>query len=203
VNGRIEGVLLAAGESRRMGYPKPLLKIGDRTFVEQAAYAMLSAAAGLVVVLGAHAERIRPKVPADPRIRVVENPDYERGQISSLKVAIRSLAPGVDAILVHLADHPTVHPDTFKALVEAYRAPSGRPIMIARHQGRRGHPVLFERSIFAELLGAPDTAGARFVVNADPERVGYIDTGDAGVVLDLDTPADLAAAGLPPPPHDS
>ena len=73
---------------------------------------------------------------------------------------------------------------------------SGKPIVIARYQGRRGHPVLFERSLFQELLDAPEDQGARVVVNADASRVGYVDVDDAGTVLDLDTPADLVRAGL-------
>ena len=199
MNLTIEGILLAAGESRRMGYPKPILQIGDCTFIERAASTTLSVADGLVVVLGAHAARIRPKVPADPRIRIVENPDYARGQLSSLKVAIRSLAPGAGAAIVHLADHPMVCAETFRLLIEAYRT-SPKPIMIVRCRGRRGHPVMFDRAVFAELLDAPESEGARFVVNANPGRVGYVDTEDVGIVLDLDTPSDLEAAGLPPPP---
>jgi|YelNatPaOPRAMG01_1025707.scaffolds.fasta_scaffold01592_22 molybdenum cofactor cytidylyltransferase len=202
MNPPIEGILLAAGESSRMGYPKPLLEIDGSLFIERTAQAVLSVAEGLVVVLGAHAARIRPRVPRDPRIRIVENPDYARGQLSSLKVAIRSLAPGVGAALVHLADHPAVRPETFRLLVDAFRRSPG-PIMIVRYQGRRGHPVIFDRAIFAELLDAPESEGARFVVNADPSRVGYVDVEDAGVVLDLDTPSDLQAAGLPPPPSRS
>ncbi len=202
MNAPLEGILLAAGESRRMGYPKPLLEIDGGTFIERAAQSMLSVADSLVVVLGAHAARIRPRVPPDPRIRIVENPDYARGQLSSLKAAIRSFGPGVGAALVHLADHPTVRPETFRLLVDAYRR-SPRPIMIVRYRGRRGHPVMFDRAVFAELLDAPESEGARFVVNAEPGRVGYVDVDDAGVVLDLDTPSDLEAAGFPPPPSPS
>ena len=104
-----------------------------------------------------------------------------------------------DAVVVHLADHPLVEAETFRALVSEYER-TLKPIVIARHDGRRGHPVLFARSIFAELFAAPEDRGARVVVNADPGRVVYADVDDPGVVLDLDTPADLANAGLAPPP---
>lgn len=180
-----------------MGYPKPLLRIGDETFLAHTAAIMLEVVQRLIIVLGAHSERIRPAVPADPRMVVVENPHYERGQLSSLKVG---LLPGpASAAIVHLADHPLVKRATFKALVAEYGR-SGKPIVIARCQGRRGHPVIFARALFGELLRAPEDQGARVVVNADPSRVAYVDVDDAGVTTDLDTPADLERVGLPTPP---
>jgi molybdenum cofactor cytidylyltransferase len=195
----IEGILLAAGESRRMGYPKPLLRIGERTFLAHLCELMLSAAPRLIVVLGAHAERVRSAIAPDQRITVVENADYARGQLSSLKAGLKHVSPDAHGVLVHLADHPVVRPSTFWALLaEHHRA--GKPIVITRYQGRRGHPVIFERSVFSELERAPESEGARAVVNADPSRVAYLDVDDPGVVLDLDTPDDLARAGLPPPP---
>lgn len=192
---RVEGILLAAGESRRMGYPKPLLTIGDRTFVEIIATMMVAVTARVVVVLGAHAEKVRPAIPADRRIVTAHNYDYQRGQLSSIKAGIRAVEADTDAILVHLADHPLVRPATFSRLIEEF----GRrrsPIVIARSSGRRGHPVIFARSIFDELMAAPEDTGARAVVNADPSRVSYLDIDDAGVCIDLDTPADLEKAGL-------
>jgi molybdenum cofactor cytidylyltransferase len=195
----LEAILLAAGESRRMGYPKPLLEIGNETFVAHIAAAILTAAARLVIVTGAHADRVRLAIPRDPRIVITDNPDYLRGQLSSIKAGIRALSPDCGAALVDLCDHPTVKPQTFAALSEQYRS-THKPIVVARHDGRRGHPVLFDRSVFAELLAAPEDRGARMVVNADPLRVAYADVDDAGVVLDLDTPEDLQRAGLKRPP---
>lgn len=181
-----------------MGYPKPLLKIGDETFVAHLAAAMLKVVARLTIVVGAHADRVRPAIPANQRIKVVDNPDYLGGQLSSIKAGIRALPADASAALIHLADHPTVKAETFAAVVEAYRQ-SGKPIVIARYGGRRGHPVLFDRSLFGELLDAPEDQGARVVVNADASRVVYVDIDDPGILLDLDTPEDLARAGLEHP----
>jgi molybdenum cofactor cytidylyltransferase len=191
----IDGILLAAGESRRMGYPKPLLKVDSETFVEHLAAAMLTVVARLTIVVGAHADRVRPAIPIDPRIKVVENPDWVRGQLSSIKAGIRALRPAASAALIHLTDHPTVKAETFASVVKAYRQ-SGKPIVIARHGGHRGHPVLFDRTMFAELLDAPEDQGARVVVNADASRVVYSEVDDPGILLDLDTPEDLARAGF-------
>jgi len=193
----IYGVLLAAGESRRMGFPKPLLRIGDETYLDRLAAAMLAAVDRLIVVVGAHCDRVRPAAPVDPRVTVAENREFTRGQLSSLKVAIAS-ADDARAIMVHLIDHPTVTAATFRSAVEHYQRRQ-RPIVIARYEGRRGHPVIFDRSLFAELLAAPEDQGARTVVNADPKRVHYFDVDDEGVVLDLDTPEDVARVGLAAP----
>jgi molybdenum cofactor cytidylyltransferase len=195
----VDGILLAAGESRRMGFfPKPLLKIGDETYLAHLAAAILPAVDRLIIVIGAHAARVRPAVPADPRITIVDNPDFARGQLSSLKRGLTAVTPAARAALVHLIDHPKVAPATFREVVEAF--PHGqRAIVIARYQGRRGHPVVFSRSVFAELLRAPEEQGAKVVVNVDPARVGYVDTNDPGVLLDLDTPDDVARAGLTRP----
>jgi molybdenum cofactor cytidylyltransferase len=195
----LEGIVLAAGESRRMGYPKPLLEIGGRTFIAQIVEAMLAVVPRLVIVIGAHRDRVRAAIPPDERITIVENPDYSRGQLSSLKVGLGVLRSDSTGALVHLGDHPMVRVETFRAIVDSYNR-TGKPIVIARHDGRRGHPVLFDRAIFGELLSAPEEEGARHVVNADPSRVAYVDLDDPGINLDLDTPADLAHAGLPPPP---
>jgi len=191
----VYGILLAAGESRRMGYPKPLLKIDGETFVAHTAMTMLSVLARLAVVVGAHADRVRPAIPTDPRINIVENPEWSRGQLSSTKAGLRSLPADASAAMIHLIDHPTVKAETFAAVLEAYRQ-SGKPIVIARHDGRRGHPVLFDRSLFAELLDAPEDQGARVVVNAEPSRVVYTDVSDPGILLDLDTPEELIRAGF-------
>lgn len=198
---RIEAILLAAGESRRMGYPKPLLRVGQESFLLHSAKSILAVVPRLIVVLGAHAERIRPVIPADPRIVAVHNPHYQAGQLSSLKVGLRAIGEDADAVMVHLADHPLVKASTFERVVAAFNANRGA-IIIARHGGRRGHPVLFARALFSELLDAPEDQGARAVVNRDPDRVVYVDVEDPGVTLDLDTPSDLEAAGLPAPPRN-
>ena len=196
---QLEGIILAAGESRRMGYPKPLLEIGGRTFIEQIAETMLAVVPRLVIVIGAHRERVRAAIPRDARIAIAENPDYSRGQLSSLKVGLGVIRPDSAGAIVHLGDHPMVRVETFRAIVDSYYR-TGKPIVIARHDGRRGHPVIFDRALFAEILSAPEKEGARFVVNADASRVAYVDLNDPGINLDLDTPSDLARAGLPPPP---
>src|ERR1700722_20300901 len=195
----LEGIILAAGESGRMGFPKPLLKIAGQTFIERIAESMLAVVPRLVIVLGAHSDRVRAAIPRDPRIIIVENPHYSHGQLSSLKVGLSAIQPDSTGALVHLGDHPLVRVETFEAIVESYNQ-IDKPIVIARHDGRRGHPVIFGRAIFDELQSAPEEEGARHVVNLDESRVAYVDLHDPGINLDLDTPSDLTRAGLPLPP---
>jgi molybdenum cofactor cytidylyltransferase len=178
-----------------MGYPKPLLKVGEETFVARLAAVMLTVVERLTIVVGAHADRVRPAIPADARIKVVHNPNWRRGQLSSIKAGLRALPRDACAAIIHLTDHPTVSAETFTAVAEAYRQ-SRKPIAIARHDGHRGHPVLFDRALFAELLDAPEDQGARVVVNADASRIVYVDVEDPGILLDLDTPEELRRAGF-------
>jgi molybdenum cofactor cytidylyltransferase len=178
-----------------MGYPKPLLKLGSRTFIETLTAAMLESASRVIVVVGAYADAVRSALPLDPRVKFVENPDYIRGQLSSIKAALPHVGHTAVAALVHLADHPMVRSETFTAVIAAYRR-SQSPITIARYNGVRGHPVVFAREVFPELAAAPEDKGARAVVAADPSRVAYVDVEDPGILIDLDTPEDLQRAGV-------
>jgi molybdenum cofactor cytidylyltransferase len=182
-----------------MGFPKPLLRLNGETFLTHVAGSMLITVERLVIVLGAHRDAIAATLPAHNRITQVENPDYMLGQLSSIKAGIRAISAHADGAIVHLVDHPTVLAATFHRLADAYES-MGKPIVVTRCGGRRGHPVLFDRSVFDELQQAPPDVGARAVVKADADRVLYVDVDDPGVLLDLDTPEDLARAGLPAVP---
>lgn len=195
----LEGILLAAGESQRMGFPKPLLRLNGETFLAHISGSMLTVVERLVIVIGAYRDAVAAAVPVDDRIITVDNPDYKLGQLSSIKRGLRAVSAQADAAIVHLIDHPTVLAQTFRRLADEY-ATSGKPILVTRFSGRRGHPVLFDHSVFAELHRAPLEVGARAVVKAEEDRVNYVDVDDPGVLLDLDTPADLAAAGFAEPP---
>jgi len=190
----VVGIILAAGASSRMGRPKALLPIGGDTFVTRVCRTLLEAGIGdLVVVAGAEHDAVAAAVDeAGLRVRVVENPRREEGQLSSvltgLAVADR---PGVDAVLVHLVDAPLVRPETARAVLDAYfrtHAPIVRPAVGGRH----GHPVLFARSVFDELRRADPGVGARGVVQAHAADVCNVPVDDEGACRDIDTPEDYA-----------
>jgi len=181
---QVAGVILAAGRSQRMGRTKALLPLAGRTFL--ASIVGLARSAGLrplrVVVGGGDENGI---VEAHPELG-----EQDLGQLHSLRLALRTLDPTPDAVVVFLVDHPLVRLDTVRSLIDEHRA-SRRPIVIPSHRGRRGHPVLFAREVFPELLDGPLEGGARRVVRRDAARVAVVEVADAGVLADIDTPSDF------------
>ncbi|MGE0821440.1 MAG: NTP transferase domain-containing protein [Candidatus Binatia bacterium] len=186
----ISGIVLAAGESRRMGSPKALLQYQGQTFIHRICSAFLSAGVDeLVVVLGARAEELRQALPTAAKLRTVVNARYAQGQLSSLMVGIGALAPESEAAIVNLVDHPLIEAATIKALIASFRV-DPIPIIIASYQGQRGHPVLFARRLYGEILAAPLDQGAKVVVRKDPTRVRELLVADPGILADIDTPQD-------------
>jgi molybdenum cofactor cytidylyltransferase len=185
----IVAVVLSAGESSRMGEPKALLPIDGQTFIERIVTALKnSGLERIVVVLGFNAEEMRRKIEHLP-VEIVVNPDYQQGQLSSLQAAIRHLEADAscDGMLVHLVDHPYIDPVLVRAMLQHF-SNSKKVIVVPRHRGKRGHPVIFSRALFAELLNAPMAEGAKAVVNAHRDETLEIDTENVGITLDIDTP---------------
>lgn len=183
----VAAIVLAAGESSRMGRPKPLLPMDGETFLGHL-LAELSASlvARTVVVLGHRPEAILEAMPELASIAVV-NPNYPLGQLSSLQVGLEALGDQLDAILMCLADHPFVTRGLIDAIILAHER-TGRPIVIPTHGGRRGHPTLFARPLFRELKAAPLSEGARAVVRAHADQVLELPTQEAGILADVDSP---------------
>jgi molybdenum cofactor cytidylyltransferase len=188
----IVAVILSAGESSRMGRPKALLPIDGVRFVEKIVAALKSTDVGnIIVVLGHHAEEMRQKI-GDLPVTILVNHDYKQGQLSSLQVAIRHLESSsegspVDGILVHLVDHPYISATLVDLMIDRFYE-TKKLIVVPRFQGRRGHPVIFARALFLELLAAGTEKGAKPVVHAHRDDTLEIDTDDEGVLIDIDTP---------------
>jgi len=185
----IVAVVLSAGESSRMGRPKALLPIDGQTFIERIVGALKkSSVAKVMVVLGHNADEMTPRLEHLP-VEILVNPDYKLGQLSSLQVAVRRLErePDCDAMLVHLVDHPYVNIKLVQTMIKRYKD-TGKLIVVPRYNRKRGHPVIFSRKLFAELLAAPVDQGAKAVVNAHRDDTLEIDTEDEGVTVDIDTP---------------
>ena len=188
----IVAVVLAAGESSRMGRPKALLPIDGIRFVEKIVDSLRSTRVGkTIVVLGHNAEEMRQKIGDIPATLVVNN-DYKKGQLSSLVAAINEIeswksSGEIDGILVHLVDHPYISAPLVDSMIARFYQ-SKKLIVVPRYRGRRGHPVIFSRSLFPELLNAPLEQGAKTVVHAHRDATLEIDTDDEGVSIDIDTP---------------
>ena len=177
-------VVLAAGASSRMGTPKALLDAGGRTFV--AAIAQAARAAGvqsIVVVLGPpHDAAIRAALGAD--LIVANNPQPERGMLSSVQAGVRALPP-VDATLIWPVDNPAVKQETVRAVL------AGGETVIPTHGGRGGHPLRVPASRFAELLAIDSPLGLRALIQAQPSTVVRLAVDDPSILIDVDTPEDL------------
>ncbi|MGE5594289.1 MAG: nucleotidyltransferase family protein [Betaproteobacteria bacterium] len=193
-------VILAAGESRRMGRLKQTLPWGDRTVVEAAVDAALDAAdvSEVVVVLGHEAQAVASALTSRPRprMRVVVNADYHLGMLSSVKTGVRALADGIEAFLVAPADQAGVSAEDYRLVVQAYRR--ARPqvdIVIPTCRGRGGHPTLFAADVRREVLDLPyDGRGLLDLIARHEGRVLRVELDRPGMVADLDTAEDYERA---------
>ncbi|MGB7024991.1 MAG: nucleotidyltransferase family protein [Candidatus Acidiferrales bacterium] len=197
-------VILAAGESRRMGQPKALLPFPEffRSATAQTATASAQPktflkhlievtghrrAKILRVVVGAHAEEIRAHVTLQIDTLIV-NENWQKGQLSSLQAAIGSLPAGeTDGMLVCLVDHPLISAQLVSLLVETFERDKNK-IVIPTYRGKRGHPVIFPNALYAELLVAPEKIGARAVVRAHATDVIEVPVNEEGVIVNLNDP---------------
>ena len=190
----LQAAVLAAGESRRMGSPKALLPDPQgRPFVARIVRTLLSAGfTDVLVITGSQHDALTVALANDRlsnAVRLVRNTDPSRGQLSSIWTALDSCPPDAEGLLMTLVDVPMITSETVRAVVEAWsstRAPVVRPIV----DGRRGHPVIFDRKLFAELRTAPPESGARVVVRAHWDDSVDVPVDDPGSVADIDTPAD-------------
>jgi molybdenum cofactor cytidylyltransferase len=184
----IAGLILAAGESSRMAQDKALLTYRGRTFLETIIQTLREADVSRVaVVLGHHAEEIQRGVKLED-VEVVVNPEYRRGQTSSLQAGLRALdSPDLEAVVLCLVDQPLISADTVLALVMTFRR-TGAPVVIPTFQDRRGHPVLIARALFSELLSLDPGEGANTVIRKYRDATQLVEVNDSGILLDVDDP---------------
>jgi molybdenum cofactor cytidylyltransferase len=186
----IPAIVLAAGRSSRMGRPKATLPLGDGdTFLSRIVRTFLEAGVDdVIVVVGHDADAIAQSMAeAAVRARLVLNPHYDRGQLSSILAGLAVVdRPGVAATLVTLVDVPLVSADTVRAVLDCYRrtrVPIVRPTSGSRH----GHPLLIDRALFPALRAAEPEAGAKPIVRAHASAAGDIAIADEGAFTDIDT----------------
>ena len=190
----LAAAILAAGESRRMGSPKALLPYRGKNFAEYLLEVTTHSRIGIRrVVLGARAEEIRSQLhPGDAEIAI--NQEWQRGQLSSIQTAVRSLPANQTAGLVLCpVDHPLVSARLVAQLVEAFDS-SGKLIVLPTYRGKRGHPLIFAAPLYAEILAASPEVCARQVVWAHAADVLEVATEEEGVVMNLNDPETLRRA---------
>jgi len=182
----IAGIVLAAGLSRRLGRPKQLLVLDDRALVAHVAdRALASTLDEVIVVTGASAAEIREAI-GDRTVRFVHNPDFERGQGTSLAAGIAALGEAVDATVILLGDQPGIAPETIDRVIGARRETIA-PVIMARYGDQQGHPVLFGREVFTDLMRLDGDTGGREIVRAHREALVLVDGGADAPPPDVDT----------------
>lgn len=190
----ISGIVLAAGASSRMGQAKAALPLGEtgETVVARVIRTLIDGGVpGVVVVAGAHIDAVRHAMPAhEPRARVVEHAGWQQGQLSSLLAGLGAIdEPLLEAALVTLVDVPMVSPLTVAAVIGEWRR-TRAPIVRPANGDRHGHPVIFDRSVFADLRAANPNAGAKAVFAIHKDRIVNVEVNDPGAFEDIDTPGD-------------
>ncbi|MDR3675404.1 MAG: nucleotidyltransferase family protein [Acidobacteriota bacterium] len=184
----IAGLILAAGESRRMGRDKALLSYRGRTFLETIISNLSNAGADkITVVLGHHAETIQRAVNLST-VRVVVNHDYQRGQTSSLQLGLSAaVVDAPEAVILCLVDHPAVSADVIAKLIEQFK--STHPlVLIPTHKGERGHPVVISQKLFPELLALLPVEPANSVTRKYRDVTQFVEVADRGILVDVDEP---------------
>jgi CTP:molybdopterin cytidylyltransferase MocA len=181
------GIILAAGESKRMGRPKALLPFRGGTFLSVLADTFQPFCDRVIAVFGFDGENAARLAP--PGVEVAINTRYREGMLTSLQAGLRTAGLSADgtgpgAVLFTLVDHPAIRPATIAALVAA-----DAPIAIPRMGDRRGHPVLMRREIAIEYLAEPSTAKVRDVIDRHADTIRYVPVDDPGINDDIDNPA--------------
>jgi molybdenum cofactor cytidylyltransferase len=197
----LAAVILAAGESRRMGAPKALVPYRGSTFVEHLLEVTRHTRVGLTrIVVGAHADAIREKL-SSHAAAIVVNQDWAKGQLSSIQTAIRSLPEeGSCGMILCPVDHPIVSAALVARLIAEFDS-SGKAIILPTYRERRGHPLIFRASLYPELLAASPEVGAREVVWAHADEISEVSTEEEGVILNINDPATLERALRAPGSH--
>jgi molybdenum cofactor cytidylyltransferase len=197
----LAAVILAAGESRRMGAPKALVPYRGTTFVEHLLEITRHTRVGVTrIVVGAHADAIREKL-SSQAAAIVVNEDWAKGQLSSIQTAIRSLPEeGSCGMILCPVDHPIVSATLIARLIAEFDS-SGQAIVIPTYRRRRGHPLIFRASLYPELLAASPEVGARQVVWAHADEISEVSTEQEGVVLNINDSATLERALRGPGSH--
>ncbi len=187
------GVVLAAGESRRMGKLKALLPFGDRTVIEQVVHALLQVDLdGLTVVLGHRVPEIATVLESWP-VQILYNASYRDGMTSSVQVALKQITPVPDAYLLALVDQPHLGHEPAQLVLDAYAQTPFQGLVIPTYQGKRGHPIVLSSQYRQEVLDLGREQGLNRVTRGHPEATLEVPLADDFILYDMDYPEEYEA----------
>ncbi|MGE0725289.1 MAG: NTP transferase domain-containing protein, partial [Alphaproteobacteria bacterium] len=192
---RIAALVLAAGRSSRMGANKMIQPVDGAPMVRRTVEAVAASKAKPLVVVTGHQPEAVAAALSGHSATIVHNPAFAEGLSTSLRAGIAALASDVDGVLVCLGDMPRVAPATIDKLIAAFNPIEGRAICVPTASGKRGNPILWARRFFAEMAAVSGDVGARRLLADHADQVAEVETGDAGILIDVDTPEALAALG--------
>jgi len=184
----INCLLLSAGLSERFGSPKALAPIAGKTAIEQVQLALLqSSCAKIIIVLGAHADKIHPYIFIHNRIYVVYNKNYYFGQTSSVQVGLKQ-AENSNGIMLWPVDCPFIQSSTVDQAIDQFEK-NGPDILIPTYQGKKGHPPIFNQRLKTKILDLPTGSGLNSIFTAHPPQT--IEINDSGIIKSFNTPEEF------------
>jgi len=184
--GGLWSIILAAGESKRMGFPKMLLTFNGRTMIENVIRNVTgSVVDNTMVVLGADREALIELVKKSS-VKYCYNDNYKEGMLSSVKCGFRNLPSDFEAVLVFQGDQPLITPKVINTIIEAYRL-SGKGIVIPVYEKKRGHPLLINRKYRNKIEKLDTREGLRSLAYQFSDDVLEVKTDDSGILRDFDT----------------
>jgi molybdenum cofactor cytidylyltransferase len=182
----MSAILLAAGQSKRMGKPKLLMPFGRSTIIEQAVDNLLGSAADeVIVVLGDRAEAIRRLIAGRP-VKLAINPDYEQGMSTSIVAGLSLVDRRTGAVMLALGDQPLIDSQTINRLIAGFRS-HDKGITVPTYRGDRGHPVIFDIKYKGLLLALKGDVGARQIIQENPGDILEVAVDCEGIQIDIDT----------------
>jgi molybdenum cofactor cytidylyltransferase len=184
--GGIWSVILAAGESKRMGTPKMLLVFNGKTMIENVLDNVAdSNSDGILVVLGSGGEGLIDMV-RKYKVKYCFNENYRDGMLSSVQCGFKNLPADTEAVMVFQGDQPFILPAITNSVINAYRS-SGKGIIIPVYKGKRGHPLLLDSKYSDQIDKIDPAEGLRAITRIFPGDVFEVETGDPGILKDFDT----------------
>jgi molybdenum cofactor cytidylyltransferase len=189
----ISAILLAAGESKRMGRMKLTMPLGEDTVIEQVVSHLLSSSVDeIVIVLGHESKQVRQTI-GDKPVKFVLNNDYALGMSTSIIAGLNELDDRAEAVIVVLGDQPFIYSEIIDKLVQAYEN-NDKGIVVPTYRGRNGHPVIFDMKYKTELLALKGDEGGRQLIAENGNDVLEVPVDAEGIIKDIDTPDDYHAS---------